>query len=95
MYFDFYGLKTAPFNITSNPEIFFESTSHREAIAALLYGIQEKKGIILITGEVGTGKTTLCKVLLSKLPSTIRTSLILNPYFSELQISLAHPIYLC
>ena len=62
MYLEFYGLKYFPFNITSNPELFFEADSHKEALAALLYGIQEKKGIILITGEVGTGKTTLCKM---------------------------------
>ncbi|MCM8762883.1 MAG: AAA family ATPase [Candidatus Omnitrophica bacterium] len=86
MYLDFYGLKTSPFNITSDPNFFFESLSHRQAFACLLYGIQEKKGIILITGEVGTGKTTLCKALLNRLPSQIKTSLILNPYFSEVQL---------
>ena len=86
MYYDFYGLKTSPFNVTSNPEFFFESSSHKEALAALSYGIQEKKGIILITGEVGTGKTTLCRALLERLPPEIKTSLILNPYFSEVQL---------
>ncbi|UCC95318.1 MAG: AAA family ATPase, partial [Candidatus Omnitrophota bacterium] len=86
MYLDFYGLKTSPFNITCNPDFFFESSSHREAFAALVYGIQEKKGIILVTGEVGTGKTTLCKVLLEKLPSQMKSSLILNPYFSDVQL---------
>jgi general secretion pathway protein A len=86
MYYNFYGLKTPPFNITSNPEFFFESSSHKEALAALLYGIQERKGIILITGEVGTGKTTLCKALLNRLSPLIKTSLILNPYFSEVQL---------
>lgn len=78
-------LKT-PFNITSNPQFFFESSAHKEAFAVLSYGIQNKKGIILITGEVGMGKTTLCKVLLNRLPSQIKTSLILNPYFSEVQL---------
>ena len=86
MYIDFYGLKNSPFNITSDPHFFFESLSHREAFAALMYGIQEKKGIILITGEVGTGKTTLCKALLSRLPEEVKTSLILNPYFSDVQL---------
>ncbi|MDP2923397.1 MAG: AAA family ATPase [Candidatus Omnitrophota bacterium] len=86
MYIDFYGLKTFPFSITSNPEFFFASDSHKEALACLLYGIQEKRGIILMTGEVGTGKTTLCKTLLTGLPSNIKTSLILNPYFSEVQL---------
>jgi general secretion pathway protein A len=83
MYTDFYGLKTLPFCITSNPQFFFESSSHKEALACLLYGISEKKGMILVTGEVGTGKTTLCKALLTKLAPSVKTSLILNPYFSE------------
>jgi len=86
MYLELYGIKKSPFNITSDPQFFFESLSHKEALAALLYGIQEKKGIILITGEVGTGKTTLCKAMLDKLSSTTKTSLILNPYFSEVQL---------
>jgi len=86
MYYDFYGIKHSPFNITSNPDFFFESTSHKEALATLLYGIKEKKGIILITGEVGTGKTTLCKTLLGRLPRNVKTSLILNPYFSQVQL---------
>ena len=86
MYLGVYGLKSSPFNITSDPQFFFESLSHKEALAALIYGIEERKGIILITGEVGTGKTTLCKALLKKLSSRIKTSLILNPYFSEVQL---------
>lgn len=86
MYNEFYGLKVSPFNITSDPQFFFESSSHKDAYAALLYGIKEKKGIILVTGEVGTGKTTLCKALLNRLDPKIKVSLILNPYFSELQL---------
>jgi len=86
MYLELYGLKNSPFNITSDPQFFFESLSHKEALAALIYGIQERKGIILITGEVGTGKTTLCKAFLKRLPPEIKTSLILNPYFSEVQL---------
>jgi len=86
MYLELYGLKNSPFNITSDPQFFFESLSHKEALAALIYGIEERKGIILITGEVGTGKTTLCKALLKRLPPEVKTSLILNPYFSEVQL---------
>ena len=86
MYLKLYGLEKAPFNITSDPKFFYESLSHKEALAALLYGIYEKKGIILISGEVGTGKTTLCKTLLNKLPENVKTSLILNPYFSDVQL---------
>ncbi|MFA7677046.1 MAG: AAA family ATPase [Candidatus Omnitrophota bacterium] len=86
MYSQMYGLKTSPFNVTSDPDFFFESASHREAISTLIYGIQNRKGIILITGEVGTGKTTLCKALLERLAPSIKTSLLLNPYFSEVQL---------
>lgn len=89
MYLDFlnfYELKRSAFNVTSNPDFFFESHSHQQAVASLLFGIQARKGIILITGEVGTGKTTLCKALFNKLPADVKISLILNPYFSEVQL---------
>ncbi|MBU1727385.1 MAG: AAA family ATPase [Candidatus Omnitrophica bacterium] len=86
MYLDFYNLKKSPFNITSDHHSIFESSAYREALVNLLYGIQEKKGIILITGEVGTGKTTLCKSMLTRLSAEVKTSLILNPYFSEVQL---------
>ncbi len=89
MYLDFlnfYELKRSAFNVTSNPDFFFESRSHQEAISSLLFGIHERKGIIMITGEVGTGKTTLCKALFNKLPTEVKISLILNPYFSEVQL---------
>ena len=83
---EFYGFKTQPFNITTDAELFYESGSHQEALASLLYGIEERKGLILITGEVGTGKTTLCNALLGRLDPNVRTSLILNPYFSDIQL---------
>jgi general secretion pathway protein A len=86
MYEKFYGLKRKPFSTTSEPHYFFESVSHREAYAAIQYGITERKGLILITGEVGTGKTTLCKKLLDRLDKSVKTSLILNPYFSDMQL---------
>jgi general secretion pathway protein A len=86
MYKQFYGFKRAPFSTTSEPHFFFESVSHREAYAALQYGISGRKGIILITGEVGTGKTTLCKRFMDRLDKGVRASLILNPYFSDIQL---------
>ena len=86
MYRKFYGLTRKPFSTTSEPHYFFESVSHREAYAAIQYGIAERKGLILITGEVGTGKTTLCKKLLDRLDKSVKTSLILNPYFSDMQL---------
>jgi len=86
MYLEYYGLKESPFNITANPDFFYESRSHEEALAALLYGITERKGIMLLTGEVGTGKTTVCKALLSRLGNKAKTSLILNPFFNQRQL---------
>lgn len=86
MYKQFYGLKENPFNVTSDPSFFFSSTYHAEAFSHLLYGIQQRKGIILITGEVGTGKTTLCRTLLNRLDQKTRTAFILYPNFSEVQL---------
>lgn len=86
MYLAHYGLKVFPFNITANPDFFFESRSHEEALAALMYGINERKGIMSLTGEVGTGKTTVCKALLNRLEGKAKTSLILNPFFNQHQL---------
>ncbi len=87
MYEEFYGLSEKPFSLTPDPRFFFLSEHHREAFEHLLYGIQEREGFILITGEVGAGKTTLCRVLLNKIDSTAtNTALILNPMFSEQEL---------
>ncbi len=86
MYLEYYGLKEAPFTVTADSSLFFKSKHHQEALSTLIYGIKERKGLILLTGEVGTGKTTLCKVLLKELPPEFKTSLILNPYFSPSQL---------
>src|SRR6185503_9398148 len=79
VYLDYYGLKEAPFNITPNPRYLFFSGKHREALNHLLYGIRERKGFVQITGEVGAGKTTLCRALLEQLGPNYSTALILNP----------------
>ncbi len=86
MYNEFYSLTEDPFNITSDPAFFFPSTRHEEAFIHLMYGIAARKGIIVITGEIGTGKTTLCRTLLNRLDSRIKTALVLNPSFSDLQL---------
>ncbi len=86
MYKEFYNFLQQPFNITSDPEFFFPSQRHEEAFSHLVYGIEQRKGILVITGEIGTGKTTLCRSLLSRLKTNIKTALVLNPYFSELQL---------
>ncbi|MEW6101789.1 MAG: AAA family ATPase [Candidatus Omnitrophota bacterium] len=86
MYCNYYGFKERPFNVTSDPEFFFLSRKHQEALSHLLYGVTQRKGIIVVTGEIGTGKTTLCRFFLNRLDRNIKTALILNPYFSEAQL---------
>ena len=83
VYLDYYGLSDPPFDITPNPRFLFYSAKHREAFNHLLYGIRERKGFIQLTGEVGAGKTTLCRALLENLdPGHYATALILNPVMS-------------
>jgi general secretion pathway protein A len=86
MYKEFYKFRENPFNITSDPEFFFASSKHIEAFNHLIYGIKQRKGIIVISGEIGTGKTTLCRTLLRQLDESTKTALILNPSFTELQL---------
>jgi general secretion pathway protein A len=83
VYLEFYGLKHAPFDITPNPRFLFHSAKHREAFNHLLYGIRERKGFVQLTGEVGAGKTTLCRALLEQLDSRYSTALILNPVLNS------------
>ena len=82
MYQEFYGLTEAPFDITPNPRFLFYSAKHREAFNHLLYGIRERKGFVQLTGEVGAGKTTLCRAVLEQLDQHYTTALILNPVMS-------------
>lgn len=86
MYHDFYRLKENPFNVTTDPDFFFSSKCHSDAISNLVYGIENRKGILVITGEIGTGKTTLCRKLLRQSDRNVKFALVLNPKFSELQL---------
>ncbi len=87
MYCEYYGLKEKPFNITSDPSFFYLSSSHREALSHLTYGINSRKGIIVISGEIGTGKTTLCRVFLTQSQqNNIKTAFIINPNFSTKEL---------
>jgi len=82
VYLDYYGLTEPPFDITPNPRFLFYSAKHREAFNHLMYGIRERKGFVQLTGEVGAGKTTLCRALLEQLDEQFATALILNPVMS-------------
>lgn len=89
MYEEYFGLKESPFNITPDPRYIFFSKKHLEAFSSLLYGIESRKGFIAITGEIGAGKTTLCRVLLEELKGRARTSIILNPNLSDQELLLS------
>ncbi len=86
MYLEFLGLREKPFSVTSDPSFLYLSKRHREALSHMIYGIRERKGFIEITGEIGTGKTTLCKALLRQLDPNTKTALILHSGLSELQL---------
>src|SRR6188474_859943 len=87
VYLDHYGLTEPPFDITPNPRFLFYSAKHREALNHLLYGIRERKGFVQLTGEVGAGKTTLCRALLDQLgKNCTTTALILNPALDAEQL---------
>jgi len=86
MYCGYYGLKEPPFNVTSDPAFFFSSKKHKEALSHLLYGVSQRKGIILLTGEIGTGKTTICRFFLNQVGKKVKTAFILNPSLSEIQL---------
>jgi general secretion pathway protein A len=83
VYLNYYGLTEPPFDITPNPRFLFYSSKHREAFNHLLYGIRERKGFVQLTGEVGAGKTTLCRAMLEELTGKYATALILNPVMSS------------
>ena len=88
MYLEYYGLKEPPFSITPDPRYVFLSERHRDALAHLLYGIGKggSGGFVQLTGEVGTGKTTLCRLLLEQLPENTRIALVLNPKLSPVEL---------
>lgn len=87
MYLEFFGFKEEPFNITPNSKFLFLSQRHKEALGSLLYGIEHRKGFIALTGEIGCGKTTICRAMLGKLDrEKTRIALILNPELSDVEL---------
>jgi general secretion pathway protein A len=86
MYHQYFGLSEPPFSIAVNPRYLFMSAQHRDALAHLLYGVGSGGGFILLTGEVGTGKTTLNRCLLEQLPDNTDIAIILNPALSAVEL---------
>jgi general secretion pathway protein A len=86
MYEAFYGLVGSPFSLTPDPRFLYFSRQHREAYEHVLYAVQRGEGFVQITGEVGTGKTTLCRAVLQNLPDSCSSALILNPVMTSLQL---------
>ncbi|RLB14326.1 MAG: type II secretory pathway protein, partial [Deltaproteobacteria bacterium] len=82
MYTSFYNLKEKPFNLTPSPRFLYLGETHKEALALLTYGVMERKGFILLTGEVGTGKTTVVQTLLGDLDSSVKYVSLSNPTLS-------------
>src|SRR5437867_3570858 len=86
MYEPFFGLDRSPFGLTPDPRFLFRSRVHHEILSLLLYGVTTSKGVMLLLGDVGTGKTTLCRALLRELPAEAESVLLLNPHLSETEL---------
>lgn len=86
MYQDYFGLAEKPFSIAPNPDYLYLSERHQEALAHLTHGLGETGGFVLLTGEVGTGKTTVTRCMLEQVPESTQVAFILNPTLSELEL---------
>ena len=86
MYSGFFGFNSPPFSIAPNPDFMFLSPRHAEALAHLRFGLGDAGGFVLLTGEVGTGKTTVSRSLLQELDEQTDVAFILNPTLSELEL---------
>lgn len=86
MYYDFFGFREPPFSIAPDPRYLYLSERHKEALAHLMYGIQGQGGFIVITGEVGTGKTTISRCFIENVPDHVDIALILNPRLSAREL---------
>jgi general secretion pathway protein A len=86
MYQHYFGLSSSPFSIAPDPSYLFLSDKHREALAHLIYGVSDQGGFVVLTGEVGTGKTTICRCLLQQIPDNSDIAFIINPKQSVNQL---------
>ena len=83
MYESYYGLAEKPFSLTPDPKFLYRSPSHANAFELLQYAIRRREGFVVVTGDIGTGKTTLCRALLEDIDRNTFTALVLNPFMSE------------
>src|ERR671938_119450 len=83
MYESYYGFAEKPFSLTPDPKYLYRSESHGNAFDLLQYAIRRREGFVVITGDIGTGKTTLCRAILEQLDRKTFTALVLNPFLSE------------
>jgi len=86
MYTEHFGIDESPFSIAPDPHYLYMSEGHREALAHLLFGVKGNGGFVLLTGEVGTGKTTVCRCLLEQIPEHVEIALILNPKVTAIEL---------
>jgi general secretion pathway protein A len=86
MYLEFYGFYEKPFNLTPDAHFLYPSKNHRDALVHLMFGIENRKGFILLTGEVGSGKTTLCRTLVNQIKDNTEVALVLNSFLNELEL---------
>jgi general secretion pathway protein A len=86
MYESFYGLRERPFNLTPDPKYLYLSDKHKEAFAHLLFGIKNRSGFVMVTGEIGTGKTTICRNLINQLNQDVNLALIFNPSLNPVEL---------
>jgi len=83
MYEEYYGFTEKPFSLTPDPKYLFKSESHANAFELLQYAVRRREGFVVVTGDIGTGKTTLCRALLEEIDRNTFTALVLNPFLTE------------
>ncbi len=86
MYGEYFSLKERPFSLTPDPDFLFLSESHRRALDHLLFGLESGEGFIVVTGDIGVGKTTVCRALLRRLPERFATALVVNTLLTEKEL---------